>query len=111
MRNYLASAVVIGTLSLALGYAQEEQPGSTAAEREHHAARVENQTDRIQNGVANGSLTPQQGARLEHKDARINREGARMAARNGGNLSERQEARIHRQMNRQSRRIYGAKHY
>ena len=111
MKHYIVNAIAASALMLPLGYAQEEPPGSTAAEREHHAARVENQKDRIQKGVENGSLTPQQGAQLERQDARINREARRMAARNGGNLTERQEAKIHRQMNRQSRRIYEGKHY
>jgi hypothetical protein len=111
MKNYIAVAIVASSLTLAVGYPQEEPPGSTAAESEHHAARVENQKDRLQNGVANGSLTPQQAERLGRQDGRINREARRMAARNGGSLSESQEARIHRQMNRQSRRIYRAKHY
>lgn len=110
MKNYIVTTIFAGALTMGLGYAQDETPGSTPAEREHHAARVDNQRERIHQGVENGTLTPEQGARLQRRDTRINQEARRQAARNGGNLNERQEARIHRQMNRQSRRIYNAKH-
>lgn len=110
MKRYIFSIVAGGALFLGLAYGQTPPPASTATEGQHHAARVENQKDRIQQGVQSGMLTPKQGARLGRQDARINREARRMAARNGGNLSEGQERRIHRQMNRQSRRIYRAKH-
>ena len=110
MKRYILSIVAGGALFLGLAYGQTPPPAPTATEGQHHAARVENQKDRIQQGVQSGTLTPKQGARLGRQDARINREARRMAARNGGNLSEGQERRIHRQMNRQSRRIYRAKH-
>src|ERR1700730_4692812 len=98
MKYHILNLVAGGALMLAPAYAQTPPPGSTAAEGEHHAARVENQRDRIQQGVENGTLTPRQGARLSRQDARINGEARRMAARNGGNLSGRQERKINRQM-------------
>ena len=113
MKQYILSAIAGGALMLATAQyvpAQTPPPGSTAAEGEHHADRVENQQDRIQQGVKSGTLTPQQGRQLSRQDARINREARGMAAKNGGSLTPKQEARLHRQMNRQSRRIYRAKH-
>jgi hypothetical protein len=110
MKRYILSAIAGGAFMLGSVYAQAPAPGSTASEAEHHAGRVENQHDRIQQGVQNGTLTKQQGARLARQDARVNREARAMKARNGGKLNQRQEARIRRQMNRQSRRIYRAKH-
>jgi hypothetical protein len=110
MKRYILSAIAAGVLLTAPTYAQTPAPGSTSAEAEHHAARVENQMDRIQQGQQSGALTDRQADRLTRQEARINREAKRMAAKNGGQLSQRQEKRIHRQMNRESRRIYRAKH-
>lgn len=118
MKRYILSTIAGGALMLGTAYAQngtgttppQPAPGSTQAEAQHHETRDDIQQHRIQQGVKSGQLTPQQGRRLERQDARINREARGMAERNGGNLSQRQEARIHRQMNRQSRRIYRAKH-
>jgi len=108
MKRYILSGLAIGALTVALGQAQTPED---TVEAQRHAQRDVNQADRIQQGVNNGSLTPGQGAALQSRDRAINREAARMAARNGGTLSQAQERRIHRQMNRQSRRIYRAKHY
>ena len=110
MKRYILSAIAAGALTLASSYAQTSSPGSTSAEAQGHAARVVNQQDRIQQGQQSGALTDRQADRLTRQDARINQEAKRMAAKNGGKLSERQERRIRRQMNRQSRRIYRAKH-
>lgn len=72
--------------------------------------RKEVQQQRIANGVNNGSLTPGEAARLEHKEARINREERAYRAQNGGRLTPSERRHITRQQNRESRRIYRAKH-
>src|SRR5579864_5229039 len=58
--------------------------------------RKENQQDRIANGVANGSLTPHETAHLEHKEGALNRETRRDRSQNGGNLTNKEKARINR---------------
>jgi hypothetical protein len=72
--------------------------------------RKENQQDRIANGVANGTLSPHETANLERKEAAVNRETRRDRARNGGNLTNNQKARINHQQNKLSRNIYRDKH-
>jgi len=72
--------------------------------------RKENQQDRIANGVANGSLTPQETANLEHKEAALNGETRRDRRQNGGNLTNKEKAKINRQQNKLSRNIYRDKH-
>jgi hypothetical protein len=49
--------------------------------------RKENQQKRIGEGIENGSLTAGEAARLEHKEAALNRETRRMRAENGGTLT------------------------
>jgi len=55
-------------------------------------------------------LTPRETARLERKEARIQREIKRDRAANGGHLTPAEKAKINRQQNRVSREIYREKH-
>ena len=72
--------------------------------------RKENQQKRIGNGVENGSLTPKEAARLEHKEAGLNREIRHDRKVNGGNLTNKEKAQVNRQQNRLSKDIYKQKH-
>ena len=72
--------------------------------------RKENQQQRIGNGVKNGSLTPKETARLENKEAKLNKEIRTDRKANGGNLTNNQKAQINRQQNRLSKDIYQTKH-
>src|SRR5260370_26878462 len=114
MKRYLLNEVAGTALMVGAAWAQSSTqtpaPGSTAAEAQRHSGRVENQKDRIQQGVKSGQLTPQQAQRLGRQEGRTKAEANRMKANNGGQLSQKQEARLHQQTNRQSPRVYGAKH-
>jgi hypothetical protein len=110
MKRYILGAFAGAVLMLASAYGQTPKSASERSEAVPHAGRVHRQNDRIKQGVQNGTLSRNQAGRLARQDARINREARGMAARNGGRLNQRQEARIRHQMNRQSRRIYRAKH-
>jgi hypothetical protein len=70
--------------------------------------RKDNQQNRIGQGIKSGSLTPAEAARLESREARLNREEHRMKA--DGNLSPAERARINRQQNQISKGIYRQKH-
>ncbi len=72
--------------------------------------RKENQQDRIANGVKNGTLTPHETANLENKEAKINKETRTDRKQNGGNLTNKEKARINRQQNHVSKNIYKDKH-
>ena len=110
MKHYIMHAIGGVALMLAPAFAQTPRSESEPAETQRYKTRMENQQDRIQQGVRSGELSPRQARRLGRQDRHINRETRRMAARNGGDPTERQERRIRRQMNQQSRRIYRAKH-
>jgi hypothetical protein len=73
-------------------------------------ARQRAQQERIGQGIKNGSLTPGETAKLESKDAAINREANKDRATNGGTLTAGEKAKINRQQNRVSRQIYNKKH-
>lgn len=73
-------------------------------------ARQRMQQQRIGNGIQNGSLTAGEAARLEGREAGINREVHNMRDANGGTLTPGERRVVNRQQNRTSRRIYGQKH-
>ena len=78
-----------------------------AAEVDRREAR---QQDRIAQGVQSGQLTPGETARLERQEARIDARIDRERAETGGHLTPAERRSINRQQNRESRRIYAAKH-
>ena len=73
-------------------------------------ARRINQQDRIAQGIRSGQLSAGETAKLEHQESRINREVRRDRAANGGSLTAGERAQVNRQLNRESVRIYRAKH-
>ena len=72
--------------------------------------READQQARISEGVRSGQLTPAETARLERKEARIDRQIQRDRAANGGKLTPAERRQINREQNRVSRQIYRAKH-
>lgn len=68
------------------------------------------QQQRIGQGIENGSLTPREAGRLEGQETRLNREQHNMRVANGGTLTPGQKAKVNRQQNRESKRIYNQKH-
>jgi uncharacterized lipoprotein YajG len=73
-------------------------------------SRETRQQNRIANGVKSGSLTPQQTANLEKREANVQaREQKDMAAHNG-HLTKAEQNGINRQQNRISKSIYKDKH-
>ena len=74
------------------------------------ADRKESQQDRIGQGMQSGELTPEEAARLEHREAKLNKETERMRAANGGTLTDAQKAKIEKQQNKLSQQIRNQKH-
>src|SRR5438445_13328255 len=76
--------------------APAEKPKPTVAQRK------ENQQDRIANGVQSGQLTAGETAKLEKKEAAINKETAADRAANGGKLTASEKKQVNHQQNRVS---------
>ncbi|MEO1159064.1 MAG: hypothetical protein AAFW74_01250 [Pseudomonadota bacterium] len=70
--------------------------------------RQHNQSQRIFDGVQNGSLTFRETGQLIRGQARIHNQERRF--RSDGVVTRRERVRMHRTLNRQSRRIYRRKH-
>jgi hypothetical protein len=85
-------------------------PASTEKPKATVAQRKENQQDRIANGAQSGQLTAGETAKLEKKEAAINKETAADRAANGGKLTAAEKKQVNRQQNRMSKQIYADKH-
>ncbi len=70
--------------------------------------REENQQDRIAQGVKSGELTGGEAARLEKGEQRIERD--REKALSDGKMTRQEKAKLNREENRQSKKIYNTKH-
>ena len=101
--------VIISILSCALltgaatmSFAADEKTGKIKA-------RKDKQQERIAKGVENGSLNAKETARIEHNEAKLNKE-VRRDRKDGGGLTNKEKAKINRQQNRVSKEIYKEKH-
>ena len=78
------------------------------------AARVDRrqvyQQKRIAQGVASGALNPVETARLETREAALQREKHDMRVDNGGSLTRRDKVVLEHQQDKLSRAIYKEKH-
>ncbi len=78
--------------------------------REQVNSRLANQNRRIDNGVANGTLSHGQARQLHREDHAIRAEERTDAATHGGHITKAEQRQINRQENQVSRQIYAEKH-
>jgi hypothetical protein len=84
-------------------------PQSASSQRmQADVQRNANQQARVEQGLQSGSLTKHEAATLEHGQARVTRREARAGA--DGHVGGREQQRIQRAENHQSRRIHRQKH-
>ena len=102
----LISRMALATAALAFVFVipAGAQTGATIHQRR------ENQQDRIAQGVRSGSLTAGETARLESREANLNRTIAADRRGDDGHLTPGERASINRRQNRLSRSIYRDKH-
>ena len=72
--------------------------------------RLDNQQQRIDNGLKNGTMTGKQAARDEAHDANIARRESVDEAKHGGHLTKAEQNRLNKSLNKNSKRIYKQKH-
>jgi hypothetical protein len=96
-------------LAFALGSAVSLSLAAPARAGEIHN-RKERQQQRIAQGIGSGQLTARETARLETREANLNREIGAMRSFNGGTLTSSERALVNHQQNQLSRSIYRQKH-
>jgi hypothetical protein len=79
-------------------------------QQQNPAARAENQQDRIAQGIKDGQLTSSEAAKLENKEAQINKEAQQMKKADGGKLSKQDYQKIEKQQNQLSKQINKDEH-
>lgn len=72
--------------------------------------RLQNQQNRINNGLKNGTMTQGQAARDESHDANIARRESVDEAKHDGHLTKQEQKNLNHSENRNSRAIYRQKH-
>ncbi len=72
--------------------------------------RLDNQQARINQGLANGTMTGKQAARDERHDANIAEREAVDESKHNGHITKAEQARLNKSENRNSRRIFKQKH-
>src|SRR5512140_1165919 len=106
-KRFVAVAMAMGIL-IPAAIAQSAAPVETSKKPATINQRKDNQQQRIGEGVENGSLTAAEAARLERKEAAINKEERNM--KSDGNFTPAERAKVRRQQNAMSNRIYQQKH-
>jgi len=71
--------------------------------------RLDNQQNRIQNGVASGKLNAKQAARDEKQDSNIAQRESADEAKHNGHLTKGEQHRLNKSENHDSRRIHDQK--
>jgi len=108
MKNWKKSAIlpvalVFSALLSAPGFAQQD-PGHPRVNEVQ--GRIDNQEKRIDQGINKGQLTPGQAARDIRRDARIERQLKHDEAKHGGHITKGEQAKLNRELNRNSRAIH-----
>jgi hypothetical protein len=71
--------------------------------------RLDNQQARINQGLANGTMTGKQAARDEAHDANIAKRESVDEAKHNGHLTKGEQQRLNKSLNKNSRHIYNQK--
>lgn len=98
----LIAALACG-VAVAQGSPQDRVPGHPRVNEVNR--RVDNQQQRIDKGLANGTITPTQAARDETHDANIAQRASADEARHHGHLTPRETLRLNHAENRNSHHI------
>jgi hypothetical protein len=72
--------------------------------------RLDNQQARINQGLANGTMTGKQAARDEKHDANIAQREAVDESKHNGHITKAEQNRLNKSENKNSKRIYKQKH-
>jgi hypothetical protein len=102
---------LIGVLCAALGSAMAVAQTVPDHPRVNEVnQRLDNQQQRIDNGLKNGTMTGAQAARDEQHDANIAKRESVDEAKHGGHLTKGEQNRLNKSLNKNSKRIYNQKH-
>ena len=102
MKRTIAAILTSAVLILMPAFAQDNEGKGVINQRK------ENEKDRIQAGVKDGSLTKAEAARLKAEEKHVNKEIRR--DRKDGDLTAKEKAKITKDQNKLSKNIYQQRH-
>jgi len=103
----LILAGICGVLGSSMGMAQTVPDHPRVNEVNQ---RLDNQQARINQGLANGTMTGKQAARDEAHDANIAKRESVDEAKHNCHLTKGEQQRLNKSLNKNSRHIYNQKH-
>ena len=111
-KSILLTAALAGMLLPAAAQDSTPIPAPEPAQKQQtqFRTRQEHERGRIARGVKNGELTQSEAKHLERQHRALNAEAAHMRKEDGGTLTAQDKAKLNGQQNRESHRIYRAKH-
>jgi len=101
----LVCAALISTQSMAQTAPVPDHPRENEVNQ-----RLDNQQARINQGLANGTMTGQQAARDEKHDENIAQREAVDESKHNGHITKAEQRRLNKSENKNSNRIYRQKH-
>lgn len=107
MKRFILTAV-IAALSITTVVADDAATKPTD-KKPRIANRKDRQQDRVAEGVKDGSLTAKETAKIEAKEAKLNRE-IRQDRKDGKGLTAKEKAKIEAKQDKMSKEIYKEKH-
>jgi len=104
LASCLISAATISGATFAQTATPTDVPGHPRVNEVNQ--RLDNQQNRIQNGVADGQINAKQEARDEKHDANIAQRESTDEAKHGGHLTKAEDRHLNKSLNRNSSRIH-----
>ena len=102
---FIAGLTFLVAAEVAYGQAQAPSYGTNDPGIQQ---RMQNQEQRIDQGVSSGALTPKEAGKLEAREAKIKQDEARM--KSDGQLSAKERKKLNKELDHASDRIYKQKH-
>ena len=104
-----ASVLLAGSVLSTAAFAQESPivPGHPRVNEVDQ--RLQNQQNRIDAGVQNGTLNAKQATADEKRDAKVGQELSADEAKNGGHITKAEQAKMNKQLNKNSKKIHKQK--
>jgi hypothetical protein len=105
------TAIVVMALGFCTAIASAQTPATTNDDQHQSVnQRLENQHDRIQAGTRDDQLTKGERTHLRADDAAVRAQERVYRQANGGTLTTGERRQLNRELNRDSRQIYRARH-
>ncbi len=110
MKFKFAIALAISFCSTALVFSQTAPATTPTTKPNEVNARMENQNDRIQQGVKSGELTKKEAHTVRTQEKAIRTQVKAERATNGGKLTAGEKRQVNKELNGESKKIYRKKH-